>query len=123
MGLRDRKGRRQASGPGPDGLAMVIKEVFWVGAPPDAKLGPAQRRLAAQAPGTVLVGVLDGTGSLRAGDLVVHPSGRFSVQTIEAFQKLLDTAQPPQSVGLRLGTAVDRALFSPGDQVGFERPT
>lgn len=102
MGLRDRKGRRLASGPGPDGLAMVIKDVFWIGAPPDAKLRPAQRLLAAQAPGTVLIGVLDGTGLLRAGDLVVHPSGRFSIQAVEAFQKLLDTAQPPQAVGLRL---------------------
>lgn len=40
----------------PDGLEMTIQEVFWIGAPPDAKLSRAKRRITEKAPRTVLLG-------------------------------------------------------------------
>lgn len=125
MGIWDRRGRQSpppAPPQAPDGLAMVVEDVFWIGAPADARLRGAQRKLAAAAPGTVLLGVLAGTGALQPGDLVVHHAGRFPVKAIEAFRELLATAQAPQAVGLRMGADVPRHLFSAGDQLRFERP-
>ncbi len=103
MGIWDRKGRQSppAPAPAPDGLAMVVEDVFWIGAPPEARLRGAQRKLAAAAPGT---------------------AGRFPIRAIEAFRELLATAQAPQAVGIRMGADVPRYLFSAGDQLRFERP-
>jgi hypothetical protein len=105
----------------PDGIAMTIQDVFWIGPPPDAKLDPVKSVIARKAPGTVLLGELRGSGLLRPGDLVVCEQGRFPILAIEAFKQLLDHAEPPRNVGLRLGTGVDRSLFAAGQQVHFAR--
>jgi hypothetical protein len=118
--LRRKRGNSQPDEP-PDGLAMTIAEVFWIGAPADAPLDPITRKLAARAPGTVLLGELTGSGTLKPGDAVVHDRGRFEILAIEAFRQLLDHVEPPRNVGLRLGTGVDRDLFAKGQQVRFER--
>jgi hypothetical protein len=100
---------------------MTIADVFWIGAPPDARLDRVSRKVAARAPGTVLTGELTGTGTLRPGDFVVHEQGRFEILAIEAFREFLDHAEPPRAIGLRLGTNVSRELFGRGQQLRFER--
>ena len=102
---------------------MTIKDVVWITPPPPgAKLDRRQRKLAAMLfPGTVLVGELTGGGTLRPGDFVVHEQGRFKIERIEAFREVLDQVQPPRSIGLKLGTEVDRELFAEGQEIRFER--
>ena len=100
---------------------MTIADVFWIGAPPDARLDPISRKVAARAPGTVLTGELTGTGTLKPGDFVVHEQGRFQILALEAFHELLDRAEPPRAIGLRLGTRVARELFGRGQRLRFER--
>jgi hypothetical protein len=107
----------------PDDLAMTITDVVWITPPPPgAKLDRRQRKLAAMLfPGTVLVGELTGGGTLRPGEFVVHEQGRFKIERIEAFHEVLDHVQPPRSIGLKLGTGVDRELFAEGQEIRFER--
>jgi hypothetical protein len=105
----------------PDGLSMAIADVFWIGAPPKAKLGRTGRKAATVAPGTVLTGELTGTGTLKPGDFVVHEQGRFEILALEAFRQLLGRVEPPRAIGLRLGPNVDRSLFGQGQQLRFER--
>lgn len=100
---------------------MTIAEMFWIGALADAKLDPITRKLAAKAPGTVLLGELTGSGTLKPGDVVFHDRGRFEIVAIEAFRRLLDHVESPCNVGLRVGTGADRDLFAKGQQVRFER--
>ena len=100
---------------------MTIVDVFWIGAAPDARLDRVSRQVAARAPGTVLTGELTGTGTLRPGDFVVHEQGRFKILALEAFRELLDRAEPPRAIGLRLGTNVARELFGRGQRLRFER--
>jgi hypothetical protein len=100
---------------------MTIDEIFWVGAPPDAKLTPTQRAVARKAPGTVLSGELTGTGTLKPGDFVVHDEGRFPIVRIQAFRENLDRVLPPRNAGLVLCTHVQKELFSKGQRLRFER--
>ncbi len=105
----------------PDGLVLTIGDVFWIGAPSNVPLDRRMRKAAAMAPGTVLVGELTGTGTLKAGDFVVHERGRFEIRAIEVFRQILDRVEPPRAIGLRLGPEVDRELFGKGQQLRFER--
>lgn len=100
---------------------MTIEDVFWIAPPPDAKLDPIKRSIAGKAPGTVLLGELTGSGTLKPGDFVINERGRFEIEAIEAFRELLDHVEPPRNIGLRLGTGVDRAVFAKGQQIRFER--
>ncbi len=120
MAFLHRKPTRSATDPPPEGLRLTIEEVFWIGAPANAKLDPIKRKLASRFPGTVLLGELTGTGALMPGDFVVHQQGRFEIQAIEVFHQLLDRAEPPRPIGLRLGTKVRQELFSKGQQLQFE---
>lgn len=105
----------------PDGLSMTIADVFWIGPPPNVELHRTGRKAAAIVPGTVLTGELTGVGTLKPGDFVVHEQGRFQILVLEAFRQLLDHAEPPRAIGLRLGASVDHALFGPGQPLRFER--
>jgi hypothetical protein len=118
--LRRRPSEPETDQP-PDGLAMKIDGIFWVGAPPDAKLSGAQRAVAGTAPGTILAGELVGTGSLRPGDFVLHDGERFKIVRIEAFRENLERMQPPRNIGLVLGTQVEQERFSEGQELRFER--
>jgi hypothetical protein len=70
---------------------MTIENVVWITPPPPgAKLDRRQRKLAAMLfPGTVLVGELTGSGTLRPGDFVIHEHGRFNIERIEAFREVV----------------------------------
>jgi hypothetical protein len=121
VALLRRKRDDTASVQPPDELAMTIEDVFWIAPPPDAKLDPIKRTIAGRAPGTVLLGELTGSGTLKPGDFVITERGRFEIEAIEAFRELLDRVEPPRNIGLRLGTAVDRVVFAKGQQIRFAR--
>jgi hypothetical protein len=116
---RDRSG--SAPNLPPDGLAMKIDEIFWIGAPADAKLSTVQRAAARKAPGTVLAGEVVGTGMLKPGDFALHEGIRVKIERIQVFQENLDSVQPPRNVGLVLGTQVDKDLFRTGQELRFQR--
>ena len=86
-----------------------------------AKLDPIKRSMTGRTPGTVLLGEMIGSATLKPGDFVINERGRFEIEAIEAFRELLDRVEPPRNIGLRLGTAVDRAAFAKGQQIRFER--
>lgn len=100
---------------------MKIEEIFWIGAPANAKLTGVQRAAARKAPGTVLAGEVVGTGILKPGDFALHEGIRFKIERIEAFRENLDRVQPPRNVGLVLGTQVNKDLFRTGQELRFSR--
>jgi hypothetical protein len=100
---------------------MSIEDIFWIGAPPGAKLTNAQRAAARKAPGVVLTGEVVGTGTLKPGDFMISDESRFEIMRIEAFRENLDTVEPPRNVGLVLGAQVDKDFFRKGHQVRFAR--
>ena len=116
VALLRRKRDDSASSQPPDDLAMTIEDVFWIAPPPDAKLDPIKRRIAGRAPGAVLLRELTGSGTLKPGDFVINEGGRSEIEAIEAFRELLDRVEPPRNIGLRFGTAVDRAVFAKGSR-------
>jgi len=71
----------------PAGLTMSVEDIFWIGAPPGAKLTSAQRVAARKAPGTVLTGEVLGTGTLKPGDFMISEGSRFEIVRIEAFRE------------------------------------
>jgi translation elongation factor EF-Tu-like GTPase len=100
---------------------MKIDEIFWIGAPPNAKLTAVQRAAARKAPGTVLTGEILGTGTLKPGDFAHYEGGRYKIQRIEAFRENLERVQPPRNIGLVLGAQVDKDLFHKGQELRFAR--
>jgi translation elongation factor EF-Tu-like GTPase len=100
---------------------MKIDAIFWIGAPPHAKLTNVQRAAARAAPGTVLAGEVVGTGTLKPGDVALHEGGRFKIERIEVFREHLERVQPPRNVGLVLGAQVNKDLFREGAELRFER--
>jgi hypothetical protein len=100
---------------------MMIEEIVWIGAAPNAKLTTAQRAAARTAPGTVLAGEVVGTGMLKPGDFVLHEGVRFQIERIQVFRENLESVVPPRNVGLVLGTHVNRDLFRKGQELRFQR--
>jgi hypothetical protein len=100
---------------------MKIDEIFWIGAPRNAKLTAVQRAAARKAPGTVLAGEVVGTGTLKPGDFAIHEGSRYKIERIEVFHENLERVQPPRNVGLVLGAHVDQDVFSKGQELSFQR--
>ena len=86
VALLRRKRDDSASSQPPNDLAMTIEDVFWIAPPPDAKLDPIKRSMTGRAPGTVLLGELTGSGTLKPGDFVIKEGGRFEIEAIEALR-------------------------------------
>jgi hypothetical protein len=100
---------------------MMIEEIVWIGAAPNAKLTTARRAAARTAPGTVLAGEVVGTGMLKPGDFVLHEGVRFKIERIQVFRQNLDSVLPPRNVGLVLGTQVNKDVFRKGQEMRFQR--
>jgi hypothetical protein len=100
---------------------MVIEEIVWIGAAPNAQLTTVQRAAARTAPGTVLAGEVVGAGMLKPGDFVLHEGVRFKIERIQVFRENLESVLPPHNVGLVLGTQVNKDLFRKGQELRFQR--
>jgi len=79
--------------------------------------------------GTVVTGLLEGNGELRAGDALVCEGQHWPVTAIEAFRAVLPVAEPGSNIGVLLRTGPEADVlrgklvqFVPGPGTGSRPP-